>query len=227
MIVMSEKAAKKLRTLSTIVFVAQAIIFVICAFYFLQSSVVLSLVFSALALVSVFLILLFYKLAGDLIRDDKKKAPQNPADIYAPNCVHTMTHEYKTHECDALVRASAAKKEADASAKSEKKTTGGAKSGYVSPLPDRGFKREKERLNAMLKRGIGASISAGALHTVAVVADGSVRAAGYNAYDQCETDDWQNVIAVAAGSYHTVVLFGDGTCDAKGADRFGQCDVGS
>lgn len=181
MISMSKKTAKKLRTLSTIVFAAQAIIFVICAFCFLQRSVIISLIFSALALVSAVLILPFCKITEDLARDEKKKTSQSPAEIYAPNCVHTMTHEYKTQEYNSIMQASARKQEAKVS---EKKTSGGAKSGYVSPLPDKGFKRERERLSAVLKRNIGACISAGALHTVAVAADGSVKAAGYNAHKQ-------------------------------------------
>ena len=59
----------------------------------------------------------------------------------------------------------------------------------------------------------------------AVQADGTVKAAGNNEHDQCNTSSWQDVIAVAAGHSHTLGLKSDGTVYATGDNSNGQCNV--
>lgn len=69
------------------------------------------------------------------------------------------------------------------------------------------------------------TIAAGGLHTVAVRYDGSVIAAGYGQYGQCNVSDWREIVAVCAGGHHTLGLRADGTCVAAGYGGYGQCDV--
>ena len=69
------------------------------------------------------------------------------------------------------------------------------------------------------------AIAAGREHTVALYADGTVRAVGRNTYGQCDTSEWKNIRAISAGSYHTVGLKDDGTVMAAGSKTFGRCDV--
>ncbi len=69
------------------------------------------------------------------------------------------------------------------------------------------------------------TVSAGGLHTVAVMADGHVHAEGYEKYGQCEVASWERIIGVAAGTHHTVGLRDDGTCIACGYNGSGQCNI--
>lgn len=56
-------------------------------------------------------------------------------------------------------------------------------------------------------------------------ADGTVVAAGWNSYGQCDVEGWRDIVAIAAGCAHTVGLRSDGTVMAAGCNDFGQCDV--
>lgn len=62
-------------------------------------------------------------------------------------------------------------------------------------------------------------------HTVALKADGTVMATGYNAYGECDVSDWKDVVDVSAGHNHTIGLKADGTVVAAGRNHFGQCNV--
>jgi tetratricopeptide (TPR) repeat protein len=68
-------------------------------------------------------------------------------------------------------------------------------------------------------------ISAGDKHTVGLRSDGTVVAAGWNKYGQCDVSGWTDVVAVSAGYGHTVGLRSDGTVVAVGYNDGGQCDV--
>ena len=85
-------------------------------------------------------------------------------------------------------------------------------------------------------------IAAGRDHTVALKSDKTVEATGWNKHDQCEVNDWHNIVAVAArwrrtiglkpdgtviavGCVHTVGLKSDGTVVAECDNAYGQCDV--
>ena len=69
------------------------------------------------------------------------------------------------------------------------------------------------------------ALAAGDVHTAGLRSDGSVVAAGSNAYAQCNVSSWTDIVAVAAGSYHTVGLHSDGTVVAAGQNSDGQCRV--
>lgn len=62
-------------------------------------------------------------------------------------------------------------------------------------------------------------------HTVALKADGTVMATGYNAYGECDVSDWKDVVDVSAGYNYTISLKANGTVVATGYNEFGQCDV--
>ncbi|AGA58083.1 hypothetical protein Theco_1961 [Thermobacillus composti KWC4] len=68
-------------------------------------------------------------------------------------------------------------------------------------------------------------LAAGRRHTVGLREDGTVVAAGNNAYGQCNVDEWRDIVAIAAGCAHTVALRADGTVVAAGSNEYGQCDV--
>ena len=63
-------------------------------------------------------------------------------------------------------------------------------------------------------------------HSVAILGDGQVAAAGPNADGQCNTNtyDWKGVVQVSAGAYYTVGLRADGTVVGAGRHEFGQRD---
>ncbi len=63
-------------------------------------------------------------------------------------------------------------------------------------------------------------------HTVGLVSDGTVRAVGSNAYGECNTKDWQNVLAIYTGENYTMGLRANGTVYATGDNLKGQCNVG-
>lgn len=62
-------------------------------------------------------------------------------------------------------------------------------------------------------------------HTVALKADGTVMATGYNAYGECDVSDWKDVVDVSAGYNYTISLKANGTVVAVGYNEYGQCDV--
>ena len=70
------------------------------------------------------------------------------------------------------------------------------------------------------------SIACGGNHVVGLRADGTVVAAGDNAYGQCSVEKWKNITAVVCGWNHTVGLRADGTVVAVGENEEGRCDVG-
>ena len=76
--------------------------------------------------------------------------------------------------------------------------------------------RSLELWNAVADRD---TIAAGVSHTVGLKSDGTVLAAGWNAYGQCDVSGWADIVAVAAGDYHTVGLKSDGTVVAVGRNR--------
>src|SRR5690606_16320142 len=71
------------------------------------------------------------------------------------------------------------------------------------------------------------AIAAGWRRTVALRADGTVVAVGWNNQGQCDVGRWREIVAVAAGDWHTVGLLADGTVVAVGNDVYSQCRVGS
>ena len=68
-------------------------------------------------------------------------------------------------------------------------------------------------------------MSAGYNYTISLKANGTVVAAGYNEYGQCDVLDWVDIVSVSAGHNHTIGLKADGTLVATGSDRNRQCDV--
>jgi hypothetical protein len=60
------------------------------------------------------------------------------------------------------------------------------------------------------------NISAISGHTAGLKADGTVIAIGDNSHGQCDTDDWQDIIAVAVDGMQTFGLKSDGTIVAAG-----------
>jgi len=83
------------------------------------------------------------------------------------------------------------------------------------------------------------SVGAGAIHTLAVMKDGTLRAWGYNGYGQLgngstsgstlpvSVQGLQNVTAASGGYYHSVFLRSDGTVWAVGGNGSGQLGDGS
>jgi hypothetical protein len=70
------------------------------------------------------------------------------------------------------------------------------------------------------------AISSQGSHTVALTADGQVRAWGANTYGECITP-WNlpQVAAIAAGQGHTVAILQDGSIRCWGNNWYGQCTV--
>jgi hypothetical protein len=66
------------------------------------------------------------------------------------------------------------------------------------------------------------AIAAGEWHNLALKADGTVVAWGYNAG---VPSDLNNVVAIGAGGYHNMALKADGTVRAWGANDYGQINV--
>ena len=69
------------------------------------------------------------------------------------------------------------------------------------------------------------AVSAGYLHTIGLLENGAVRAAGHPEF-WAGIEHWTDIIAVAAGSHHSVGLKADGTVIATGRSEAGQCAVG-
>ena len=76
--------------------------------------------------------------------------------------------------------------------------------------------------------GIGPidAVAAGAGHTCALRADGTLACSGGNGHGQCNVPaDIGPIDAVAAGNWHTCALRADGTLVCFGDNRHGQCDI--
>jgi alpha-tubulin suppressor-like RCC1 family protein len=54
----------------------------------------------------------------------------------------------------------------------------------------------------------------GNAHTIGLKSEGTVAAVGWNKHDQCDVNDWSNIVAVAAGWCNTIGLKSDGTVAA-------------
>ncbi|MCL2217120.1 MAG: hypothetical protein FWB91_08895 [Defluviitaleaceae bacterium] len=91
-------------------------------------------------------------------------------------------------------------------------------------VPRPQFKREENKL-AFTNWNKARRISAD-YHSVAVLRNGQVKAAGPNSDGQCNTNtyDWRDIVAVSAGAYFTVGLRADGTVVGIGRNDFGQRD---
>jgi len=70
-------------------------------------------------------------------------------------------------------------------------------------------------------------VAIGKSHVIAVAADGTVWAGGFNTDFQCDISGWHNIVAVAAGDAHSLGLTSSGTVLAAGSNAFDQCDVGN
>ena len=68
------------------------------------------------------------------------------------------------------------------------------------------------------------AVSAGYLHTLGLLGNGTVRAAGHPEF-WSGVENWTGITAVAAGSCHSVGLRADGTVVATGMSEAGQCEV--
>ncbi len=69
------------------------------------------------------------------------------------------------------------------------------------------------------------AISVASLHTLILLEDGTVAAAGENAYGQLDVSSWRDIVGIASGMSHSVGLKADGTVVAAGDNEYGQCDV--
>jgi len=69
------------------------------------------------------------------------------------------------------------------------------------------------------------TIAAGWRHTVGLKSDGTVVAVGWNKRDQCDVNDWRDIVTVATGWCRTVGLKSDGSMGAVGRNNEGECDV--
>lgn len=67
-----------------------------------------------------------------------------------------------------------------------------------------------------MERALLHTIAAGEYHSVAVLEDGSVVVAGDNNFEQCEVEDWTDIISLTASVYTTVGLKADGTICISG-----------
>ncbi|MHC4105828.1 MAG: dockerin type I domain-containing protein, partial [Planctomycetota bacterium] len=65
------------------------------------------------------------------------------------------------------------------------------------------------------------AIAAGAVHSLALRADGSVVGWGRNQYDQITTPTGYDFKAIAAGNYHCLALKTDGSVVGWGANDYG------
>jgi alpha-tubulin suppressor-like RCC1 family protein len=68
-------------------------------------------------------------------------------------------------------------------------------------------------------------IEAGWVHTVGLLSNGDVVAAGDNAHGQCEVTMWHDVVEIAAGGWNTAALTADGRVLVAGDNEYGQCDI--
>ena len=68
-------------------------------------------------------------------------------------------------------------------------------------------------------------ISVAEAHTLILLVNGRVLAAGNNANGQLDVEDWRGIVQIASSREHTVGLKADGTLTAAGSNEYGQCDV--
>ena len=229
---MSDKTGKKIKILSSVVFIAQAVIYVIFAFKFMREDLLLSLIFIALAFISILLQVPFHRIVSSPTAPQEPKRTQNLADIYSPEYIRTTTTEYLKNEkiqekkeaqkikrssprAEDLTREISLTPEISKAADSLVQTKE-TPAFFSTTTIDRMAINNRTRSVTKFARDFGATICAGGLHTAAVTQRGNVNAVGYNAYGQCDTQRWQNVISVAAGAYHPAALMRDGTCIATG-----------
>ena len=64
-------------------------------------------------------------------------------------------------------------------------------------------------------------------HTIGLTCDSTAVALGWNKHEQCDVNDWHNIVAVAAGWRRTIGLKSDGTVVAVGRNKEGECNVSS
>jgi len=88
-----------------------------------------------------------------------------------------------------------------------------------------GAKRQVKELFAQMLEREPRVIDIGSSHVVALMADGTVVAAGDNSYGQCNVQSWTDIVSIAAGEYHTVGLKADGTVVAVGQNNYDQCNT--
>ena len=69
-----------------------------------------------------------------------------------------------------------------------------------------GYKDSTERMMALY----GNTVSAGRHHTVAVKKNGTVVATGRNTQDQCNVEDWKDIVYLEADGYCTLGITKDG-----------------
>ena len=84
---------------------------------------------------------------------------------------------------------------------------------------------ENPKEYAVVKRSDIVRASVGEYHTVALLTDGTVIAAGDNSYEECEVSDWKDITEIACGQEHTVGLKDNGTVLVTGGNHLGQCEV--
>lgn len=69
------------------------------------------------------------------------------------------------------------------------------------------------------------TIGAGRYHTVALLDNGTVKATGHKEFGQCDTANWENILAISVGNTHTVGLKPDGTVIGTGSDYDGCLQI--
>ena len=62
----------------------------------------------------------------------------------------------------------------------------------------------------------------GNAHTIGLTCDSTAVALGWNKHEQCDVNDWHNIVAVAAGWRRTIGLKSDGTVVAVGRNKEGN-----
>ena len=72
---------------------------------------------------------------------------------------------------------------------------------------------------------LNGQVAIGKSHVIAVAADGTVWAGGYNRDFQCDISGWFNIVAVAAGDSHSLGLKSDGTVMVAGSNAYDQCNL--
>ena len=89
------------------------------------------------------------------------------------------------------------------------------------------FKDSREQCSNLWNEiAVRDTIDTGWGHTVALQSYGTVKAVGYNKYNQCDVSNWTDIIAISAGDYHTAGLRSNGTVVAVGDSKYNQCAVG-
>ena len=70
-------------------------------------------------------------------------------------------------------------------------------------------------------------LSSSLFNSSCVLITGKAVTVGDNQNAQCDTNEWNEVIAVSSGLSHTVGLTSDGMVIASGENNYGQCNIGS